>query len=160
TGVPADGKRDIPDVSLAAAGHDGYLVIQGHTTGTTGLGAVGGTSASSPSFADLMALIVQKTGSRQGNANTVLYPMAAAQYAGTGPAGYHDVTSGNNSVPGTTGFSCTTGYDRVTGLGSVDGAALINNWGGTTPTPDFAISVSPSALTVLQGNAGSATVTT
>ncbi|HSS78476.1 MAG TPA: protease pro-enzyme activation domain-containing protein, partial [Thermoanaerobaculia bacterium] len=159
-GVPADGKRDIPDVSLTAAGHDGYLVFQGHTTGTTGLGAVGGTSASSPSFAGLMALIVQKTGSRQGNANTVFYPMAAAQYAGTGPVVYHDITSGNNSVPGTTGFSCTTGYDRVTGLGSVDGAALINNWGGTTPVPDFAISVSPSALTVLQGNAGSATVTT
>jgi len=159
-GVPADGKRDIPDVSLTAAGHDGYLVFQGHTTGTTGLGAVGGTSASSPSFAGLMALIVQKTGARQGNANTVFYPMAAAQYAGTGPVVYHDITSGNNSVPGTTGFSCTTGYDRVTGLGSVDGAALINNWGGTTPVPDFAISVAPSAVTILQGSSGSATVTT
>jgi subtilase family serine protease len=159
-GVPADGKRDIPDVSLTAAGHDGYLVIQGHTTGTTGLGAVGGTSASTPSFAGLMALIVQKKGARQGNANTVFYPMAAAQYAGTGPVVFHDVTSGNNSVPGTTGFSCTTGYDRVTGLGSVDGAALINNWGGTAPTPDFAISVSPSALTIPQGGSGSATVTT
>ncbi len=135
TGVRADGKRDIPDVSLTAAGHDGYLVVQGHTTGTTGLASVGGTSASSPSFAGLMALIVQKTGSRQGNANTVLYPMGASQFAGTGPVVFHDVTSGNNSVPGVTGFSTGTGYDRVTGLGSVDGAALINNWGGGTVPP-------------------------
>ncbi|HEX4960763.1 MAG TPA: S53 family peptidase [Thermoanaerobaculia bacterium] len=161
TGVPADGKRDIPDVSLTAAGHDGYLVFQGHTTGTTGLGAVGGTSASTPSFAGLMAIIVQKTGARQGNANTVFYPMAAAQYAGTGPVVYHDTTSGNNSVPGTTGFSCTTGYDKVTGLGSVDGAALINNWGGgAPPTPDFSISASPAAVTVVQGNSGSSTIST
>lgn len=63
-GVPADGKRDIPDVSLSAAGHDGYRVL------TSGNWSVfGGTSASSPSFAGLMALIVQKTGERQGNAN-------------------------------------------------------------------------------------------
>ena len=27
-GVPADGKRDVPDVSLTAAGHDGYLIYQ------------------------------------------------------------------------------------------------------------------------------------
>ena len=26
-GVPADGKRDVPDVALSAAGHDGYLVV-------------------------------------------------------------------------------------------------------------------------------------
>jgi pseudomonalisin len=129
-GVPADGRRDVPDVSLSAAGHDGYLVVQGHTTGTTGLTTVRGTAAASSSFAGLMALIVQKTGTRQGNANTVFYPMAASQFARTLPMVFHDVTSGNNSVPGVTGFSCTLGYDRVTGLGSVDGELLINNWAG------------------------------
>ncbi len=160
TGVPADGKRDIPDVSLSAAGHDGYLIITGHTSTVSGLGAVGGTSASSPSFAGLMSLVVQKTGARQGNANTVFYPMAVSQLGGTGVAAFHDVTSGNNTVPGVTGFSAGTGYDRVTGLGSVDGALLVNNWGGGTATPSFTISASPSSVSIAQGGSGSATVTT
>ncbi len=125
-GVPADSKRDVPDVSLTAAGHDGYIVVQGGS-----LFAVGGTSASSPSFAGLMALIVQKTGARQGNANTVFYPMAQAQFASGGVAAFHDTTSGNNSVPGVTGFSATSGYDRATGLGSVDANVLVTNWGST-----------------------------
>src|ERR1051326_3546938 len=28
-GVPLDGARDIPDVSLSSAGHDGYIIVQG-----------------------------------------------------------------------------------------------------------------------------------
>ncbi len=154
TGVPADGKRDIPDISLTAASHDGYLIIQGHTSTASGLGAVGGTSASSPAFAGLMGLIVQKTGARQGNANTVFYPMRSST-----PAAFHDITSGNNSVPGVTGFTAGTGYDQATGLGTVDATALITNWGSTAPTPDFAISASPTSLTQVQGTAGSSTIT-
>ena len=153
-GVPADGKRDIPDVSLTAAGHDGYLV---ETQGS--LSGIGGTSASSPSFAGLMALIVQKTGQRQGNANTVFYSMGNTQYTG-GTVVYHDTTSGNNSVPGVTGFSCGTGYDLATGLGSVDANALANNWGGAPPVPDFAISASPGSVSIAQGSSGSSTVST
>jgi subtilase family serine protease len=68
----------VPDVALSAASHDGYLVIQGHTATTTGLVAVGGTSAASPSFAGIMALVVQHAGSAQGNANPVLYTRALA----------------------------------------------------------------------------------
>jgi subtilase family serine protease len=158
-GVPADGHRDVPDVSLSAAGHDGYIVVQGHTTGTTGLEAVGGTSASSPSFAGLMALVNQKTGARQGNANTVFYPMAVRQYSNGGVAVYHDVTSGNNSVPGTTGFSATTAYDEATGLGTVDANSMVTNWGATT-TPDFTIASSPTSVSIAQGNSGSTTITT
>jgi subtilase family serine protease len=158
-GVPADGMRDVPDVSLTAAGHDGYLVIQGHTATVSGLGAVGGTSASSPSFAGLLALVVQKTGARQGNANTKFYSLANAQYTGAGPAIFHDTTSGNNSVPGVTGFNCGSGYDAVTGVGSVDANAMVNNWNGT-PAPDFAISASPAALSLAASTAGNATITT
>ena len=159
-GVPADGKRDVPDVSLAAAGHDGYIVVQGHTSSASGLSAVGGTSASSPSFAGLMALVVQKKGARQGNANTVFYPMAVSQYSGGGAVVYHDVTSGNNSVPGVTGYSAGTGYDASTGLGSVDGNALVNNWGGGTTNPDFTLSLSSSSASVVAGNSTTSTVTT
>ncbi len=69
TGVPADGKRDVPDVSLMASGHDGYLI-----TINGSLGAIAGTSASAPSFAGLMALVDQKMNAPQGLANLILIP--------------------------------------------------------------------------------------
>lgn len=158
-GVPANNVRYVPDISLTAAGHDGYLVIQGHTATVSGLGAVGGTSASSPSFAGLMALVVQKTGQRWGNANTKFYALANAQYASGGTVMFHDVTSGNNSVPGVTGFSCGTGYDAVTGVGTVDATAFVNNFNGA-PVPDFTIAAAPSSVTLVQGTSGPSTITT
>ena len=121
-GVPADRKRDVPDVALSAAAHDGYVIVHG-----TNLYAIGGTSAAAPAFAGLMALVDQAKGSRQGNANPILYQLAANQQGG-GPQVFHDVTAGNNSVPRLKGFACGPGYDEVTGLGSVDGAALLANW--------------------------------
>ncbi|HTP67093.1 MAG TPA: protease pro-enzyme activation domain-containing protein [Geobacteraceae bacterium] len=149
-GVPNDGKRDVPDVSLSAAMHDGYLV---ETQGA--LYSIGGTSASSPSFAGLMALIVQKTGQRQGNANTRFYQLANAQYGSGGVTIFHDTISGNNTVPGVTGYSCTTGYDRATGLGSVDASALVNNW-----LLDFTITPTPTAISIPQRSSGTVTITT
>ena len=77
TGVPADGKRDVPDISLTSAGHDGYLIYQ-----NGGLYVVGGTSAASASFAGVMALVVQNAAARQGNANTGFYSLASKQRAG------------------------------------------------------------------------------
>jgi len=127
-GVPADGKRDIPDVSLSASSHDGYRIKS-----QAGWYLVGGTSASSPAFAGIMALIVQKTGQRQGNANARFYQLAEAQRAPGGPVAYHDILSGNNTVPGVTGYAATDGYDLATGLGSVDGAQLVNHWVATAP---------------------------
>jgi pseudomonalisin len=154
-GVPSDGRRDVPDVSLSAAGHDAYLIVMNGQ-----LGAVGGTSASSPSFAGLMALILQKTNARQGNPNPTFYSLATQQSAG-GAAVFHDITSGNNSVPGVTGFTAAAGYDPVTGLGSVDALQLANHWQDTvsTPTPKFAITASPTALTLAPGSHGAATIT-
>jgi subtilase family serine protease len=95
SGVPADGMRDVPDVALNSAGHDGYLV-----TMNGGNYVFSGTSAAAPSFAGLMALVAQSSGSRQGNANPTLYRLAARQQAGTGAAVFHDATTGSNSVPG------------------------------------------------------------
>ena len=59
-----DGKRDLP----------GYLIVH-----ESGLYSVSGAAASSPSLAGLTSLIVQKTGLRQGNAKTLLYPPVGAQ---------------------------------------------------------------------------------
>jgi subtilase family serine protease len=162
-GVPNDGKRDIPDVSLAAAGgHDGYLVCQDGACITDSSGqlisafVVGGTSASAPSFAGIMALVNQKTGSRQGQGNFVLYPLAAAQNAAncdssTGPqvsCTFNDVTQGNNDVPDQAGASATPAYDLATGLGSVNAANLVSNWTNVTFRGSSAtLQLSPTSIT-------------
>ncbi|MGA7219365.1 MAG: S53 family peptidase [Candidatus Sulfotelmatobacter sp.] len=146
TGVPADGRRDVPDVSLTAAGHDGYLIVQ-----SGGLYVVGGTSAATPSFAGVMALVVQSTAARQGNANGTLYSLATKQRAG-GAAVFHDTTAGNNSVPGQAGFTATAGYDQATGLGSIDASVLISHWKDATMTPVFHATPSSSSLSVPAGS--------
>jgi hypothetical protein len=102
-GVPSDSVRDLPDVSLFAADgmNDSYYpecyqdgdCQPASSGGTVQITAVGGTSVASPSFAGMMALINQKYG-RQGQADFVLYPLAA-QY----PAAFHDIVNGTNSVP-------------------------------------------------------------
>ncbi len=160
-GVPSANSRYLPDVCLDGSdmffGNYGMLVYTQGAMATTG-----GTSAASPSFAGLMALVIQKYG-RQGNANTKLYQLGTAQYNGTGPAVFHDITSGNNNVPGLTGFTAATGWDEVTGLGTVDVDALVNNWNGTTTTYGISGTVSRAAtsgVTMTLSGAASATTTT
>ncbi|HLK34998.1 MAG TPA: S53 family peptidase, partial [Terriglobales bacterium] len=137
SGIPNDGKRDLPDVAFtAAAGHDPYLLcVQGscstYSQGTVQLYAVGGTSASTPSFAGIMALLNQKMNARQGMVGYTLYKLAAnetlsrcnASNTSSLPAGncvFNDVTVGNNAVPGEAGYgtgsatyTSTLGYDRA-----------------------------------------------
>ena len=150
--MPADGHRDVPDVSLTASTHDAYLFcLNGQ------LYLVGGTSASTPAFAGLMSLVVQHTGSRQGNINPALYGLATSQGNG-GAAVFHDTTTGNNSVPGVTGFSAGPGYDLASGLGSVDAFVLVNHWSDTAApaTPALQLTASQASLTLAPGT--SATV--
>jgi pseudomonalisin len=144
-GVPADGKRDVPDVALTGAGHDGYLIYQ-----NGGLYVVGGTSAASPSFAGIMALVVQSESARLGNPNAIFYSLAGQQRSG-GAAVFHDVTSGNNSVPGQTGFNAGVGYDQTTGLGSVDGSLLIGHWREVESAP-FQLGLSSNSVSMRQGS--------
>jgi hypothetical protein len=161
-GVPADGKRDVPDVSLSAASHDGYLVYSSdNATSTRNLYIFGGTSASAPSFAGIMALINQKTGARQGNANPRFYQLSAAQASG-GPAPFHLITSGNNGVPGLTGYSASAAtpyYNLATGLGSVDGNVLINNWSATLANSTTTVTANPANATFGQSVTLSVAVT-
>jgi pseudomonalisin len=152
TGVPADGKRDVPDVALTAAGRDGYLI---YTNG--GLYVVGGTSATSPSFAGVMALVVQHTSARQGNGNIAFYSLASKQRAG-GASVFHDISSGNNNVPGQAGFSATKGYDQATGLGSIDASVLVNHWSDASIVPTFQATPSANSLSVTAGSNSSITL--
>lgn len=144
-GVPADGKRDVPDVSLSAAVHDGYLIfMNGNNL------VCGGTSAASPSFAGLMALVVESRGARQGNANPVLYSLANNQRYG-GAAVFHDIKSGNNSVPGVSGFTAVAGYDEATGLGSVGADFLVNHWKDAAGAATFHLSLLSGAVSITRG---------
>jgi pro-kumamolisin-like protein/Big-like domain-containing protein len=125
-GVPSDGLRDLPDVSLFASNgfnNSFYIICEADAgifgsqetcslTNFTFVG-VGGTSASAPAFAGIMALVNQKmeaqgSSPRQGNANYVLYQLAAqtgascnsSTVAVTGNSCvFYDITQGNNSVP-------------------------------------------------------------
>jgi hypothetical protein len=149
TGVPADKVRDIPDVSLLSAdGANGlaWAVCVSDTdcvadsAGNITASAVGGTSASAPAMAGILALINQKYGA-QGQANFILYPMAT-QY----PKAFNDISIGSNNVPcdytvsqcwqdsgaytySLQKYSAGKGYDLATGLGTVDVNNLITNWG-------------------------------
>jgi Pro-kumamolisin, activation domain/Bacterial Ig-like domain (group 3) len=120
TGMPTDTHRQLPDVSLFAGNgfHDSfYIMCQQDSTpvptcnlsslDTTFFG-VGGTSVSSPALAGIMALVNQKTGSRQGNANVTFYALSkqtgasCAANGATLPAAtctFNDVAKSNNSVP-------------------------------------------------------------
>jgi pseudomonalisin len=129
-GVPSDiTHRYVPDVSINGATHVGYLT---YINNSMSLSAFGGTSASSPAFAGIMALVVQRFG-RQGNPNPRLYQLAAAQLSTGAPAVFHDIAQGNTDVPGQTGFLAGVGYDQATGLGSVDVNALVANWSAVPP---------------------------
>ena len=122
-GVPNDGVRDIPDVSLFAANglwSHYYPVcytdsVQGGApcTGTPDTWAGGGgTSFAAPIMAGIQALVNQKTGDRQGNPNPVYYKLAAKEYGSSGNSAcnstlgnqiassctFHDVTLGDNDI--------------------------------------------------------------
>jgi hypothetical protein len=200
TGVPNDGKRDIPDVSLFASnGFNGnfYIICSKNVTGSycdpndpnnTVVG-IGGTSASTPAFAGIMAMINQKTNSRQGNANYTLYRLFAQQPAtgcnsSTPPVStcvFNDVTSGTIAMPCLTGstpdcqtsvksdqfgilngYPTTTGYDLATGLGTVNAANLVNAWTTTaagSKGSTTTLSMTPTPLTITHGATANLNVT-
>ena len=146
-GVPADGMRDVPDVAFNAAVYNNptAVIIDGV------LQVIGGTSIATPCMAGIMALVLQKTGVRQGNPNPTLYKLGNAQYSrlSGAPKVFNDITSGNNSVPGQPGYLAGTGFDLATGLGSLDATALVNNWSaGANP---ITVTASPASLTVASG---------
>jgi hypothetical protein len=175
SGVPSDGKRDVPDIALnASPAHDPYLTCgpgdctNGFRDSSNNFAAVGGTSAGAPTFAGILALINEATSSNGlGNVNPMLYSLAANNSSNNV---FHDVTSGNNKVPctsgstncpsGTTsiGFSAGAAYDQATGLGSLNVANLIAAWIGTSPAADFSIS-GANATVATPGGTGTSTIT-
>ena len=137
-GVPADGKRDVPDVSLfAGAGLVGtfYVICQQDADPDNSgaacdlnapfmhFSAVGGTSVSTQTFAGIMAIILQKNSPAKGLGliNPNLYALAALQPPAncnsSGPPMatciFNDVTIGTNSVPCVLSTASTTGCSQA-----------------------------------------------
>jgi subtilase family serine protease len=124
-GVPSDGARDIPDVSMpASVAHDAYIYCYNTSNGgyqgscASGIDAavgnnsvVGGTSVASPVFAGIVALLNQSLGNTPpvglGNINPTLYT-----YAQSMPSAFHDVPAGNyaaSNQPSGNVVPCQTG---------------------------------------------------
>jgi kumamolisin len=109
--------RAIPDVAANADPATGYRVaFQGK------FATVGGTSASAPLWASLIARINATLGARAGNLNATLY-------ATIGPKKVlRDITSGNNDTDGLLEgqFKADEGWDACTGWGTPNGGNLLN----------------------------------
>lgn len=158
TGFLTDSTRDIPDVSLFSSDSGAltggsksfYIVCQSDQDPTGGSGcsltttagsanhdflAVGGTSAATPTFAAIMALVNQQTGQRQGVANYVLYSLAQTatnvcnSSTATLPNGcvFYDVIKGNNSV------ACVGGSPNCSNQTSGQFGIMATTNGGSTP---------------------------
>lgn len=198
-GDAGDNHRYIPDVSLFAsdgpASDSFYLACQADavpagnppscaTSGSFSFQGIGGTSASSPAFAGIMALINQNNG-RQGNPNPTLYKIVATpgqshDSSTTGLTGstwaFNDVTKGNISVPcagkstncssatsGTngvvvsTGSATTPGWTTATGYDLATGLGSVNVANLATQWP-IAVGKFTATTTSLKVNGGTSTV--
>ena len=143
--------RNSPDVSANA--NFTYYVCADQTTCTAN--EYGGTSFAAPLWAGYLALANQQAiqnGSKTlGFINPLIYPLGLSSgYS----AAFHDITSGSN------GYSAVTGYDLATGWGSPNGVGLITALVGSSTSPTFTISASPTSVSVVQGSNGSSTITT
>jgi subtilase family serine protease len=130
-GIDQSGGRQCPDVAAAADSDTGYLLfVTDPETGEGEWKMVGGTSASAPFWAGVMALVQQQAQAagidKLGFLAPVLYQVAKSH-----PEAFHDVTRGGNLVD-----VAGAGWDKATGLGSPDVAllskAIIEALGGTT----------------------------
>jgi subtilase family serine protease len=137
SGVPNDGVRDIPDVSMfAATGTWGHYYVTCFSDYANGGGDCvgppinwsggGGTSFASPILAGIQALVNQKMGSPQGNPNPVYYKLAAGSAAGTV---FHAITTGDTAVNCSGEINCYGAGFEARGRGTV-----FNGNGGLSTT--------------------------
>jgi len=103
-GIPNDGLRDIPDVSMFASdgtwGHYAIVCFSDFANGGApcrgdpgNWAGYGGTSLAAPVMAGIQALINQHMGGPQGNPNPVYYQLAASV-----PGVFHTISQGDIEV--------------------------------------------------------------
>lgn len=141
---PNANMRGVPDVAYQASATTGVLIyitlppdgssglICGSAPCSTGWYDIGGTSASSPQWAGLIAIANQMAGHDLGYINNALYQIAnnPSQYA----ADFFDVTANCNQTTSIPGYCASQGWDAVTGLGTPNAAKLL---------PDLITAVGP-----------------
>jgi subtilase family serine protease len=132
---PNSNMRGVPDVAYQASAGTGVLtyitlppdgssgLICDGAPCSTGWYVVGGTSASAPQWAGLIAIADQMAGRNLGYINPALYQIAnnPAQYAND----FFDVTTNCNQTTSIPGYCASQGWDAITGLGTPNAANLI-----------------------------------
>lgn len=113
-----------PDVSYNAAVLHGVLTYLNIPGLPAGIYLFGGTSAGSPQWAAIVSIADQEAGYDLGFINTAMYHIGQAK-SHYSPS-FNDVTVGNNSFAGVTGFTAGPGWDAASGLGSPKAAQLAN----------------------------------
>ncbi len=122
------GHRGLPDVSWNAAVNGGVLVFTSFSGARVGWHIIGGTSASSPQLAGLVALtnqLAQSMGKGPvGYLDPLLYTLPARDFNdivpltfGTG-AGVTTLADNSEFGTGIPGMATTVGYDLTTGFGT------------------------------------------
>ena len=154
--------RTVPDVAFNSAAQGGFLVPLGFIANPCSSsvcpgpdwGVFSGTSAASPAWAGIVALLNQANGGPVGFINPAIYNLGASRgwfgSFGTGP--FHDITTGENSFTGGSseiltvcpppfdtspslplpacamdGYTASHGYDLTTGWGSPNVAVFIQS---------------------------------
>jgi len=125
------GMRGVPDVSMNAAVISAVLVYESFDpTVAPGWVLIAGTSEATPLWAGTDAVMNQADGPL-GFLAPRLYQIYKnpALYA----EAFHDITIGNNSFDGITGYSAGPGWDAASGLGTPNAAGLASALTHTTP---------------------------
>ncbi len=140
--------RNGPDVSANA--NFTYYVCADQTTCTAN--EYGGTSFAAPLWAAYIALVNQQAGAPIGFIDPTIYAQneSGGSLTSAYAADFHDITSGTSGS-----YSAVTGYDLVTGWGSPNTGLL----GALSGPAQPGFSLSGTAVSILQGNSGSSTIT-
>jgi PKD repeat protein len=116
---PLNNKRGVPDVSGSAEPNRGYILYSSIEGGNI---VVGGTSAVSPLWSGLIAMLNQSLGHSIGFLQTILYNNNICR----------DIIQGTNGT-----YVASINWDPCTGWGSPNGQALLNLLQTTTPIASF-----------------------
>jgi subtilase family serine protease len=119
-GTVTGSQRGVPDVAYDSAFVSNFTIYESYNPFYVGWNVVWGTSAAAPQWAAASAIAQQAKGSPLGQLEPQLYALR-------GTPAFHDITVGNNSFAGITGYDATPGWDPTTGLGTPDVAALAND---------------------------------
>ena len=119
--------RGTPDISFSAVLSGAAWVYYSFNPARVGWHLFAGTSESCPIMAGVIALADQVAGRRIGDIHTALYSLGQLSTVPRVPpvTGIVDVTQGDNSANGVTGYDAVKGYDLATGWGTIDAARFV-----------------------------------